>query len=90
MRSLSRSLGSMYRYLSRSVKQVLIPSSDVLRDLRKLRPHHKFVEGFCDDSVRDRMKVQNGRGSKLLKTFGRPGWTNLEESLKNSLESQRL
>jgi hypothetical protein len=72
------------------MKRVLILSSDVLRDLRKLRPHHKFIEDFCDDNVRDRMKVQNERGAELLETFGRSGWTDLEESLKNSLESQGL
>lgn len=68
----------------------LILGSDVLRALRKLRPDHKFVENFCDDSIRDRSKVQNERGAELLKTFGRPGWTGLEESLKYSLESQGL
>lgn len=53
--------------------------SDLLRILRKVRPDHKFPEDFGDESLRDRMKLDNSRGSEILKTFGRPGWTSLEE-----------
>lgn len=59
---------------------------DLLRILRKVRPDHKFPEDFGDESLRDRMKLDNSRGSEILKTFGRPGWTSLEESLKNNIE----
>jgi len=60
--------------------------NDVLRALRKIRPDHKFPEDFQDDNVRDRSKVQNQRGAELLKTFGRPGWTTLSESLANNIQ----
>lgn len=64
--------------------------NDVVRDFRKLRPEHQLPENFVDDNVWDRSKVQKERGAEILKTFGRPGWTGLEESLKNQLESQDL
>jgi hypothetical protein len=65
-------------------------TSDVLDIFRKLRPDHKFIDDFNDPNVRDLMRVQNQRGAELLKDFGRPGWTSLEESLKNFLESMGL
>lgn len=57
----------------------MTPFSDLLRILRKVRPDHKFPEDFGDESIRDRMQLDNSRGSEILKTFGRPGWTSLEE-----------
>jgi hypothetical protein len=53
--------------------------------LRKIRPEHTFPHDFVDDNVRDLSKVQNERGAELLKTFGRKGWTSLEESLENNV-----
>jgi len=58
---------------------------DVLKILRKIRPDHKWPNDFVDDHVRDLSTVQNQRGAELLKTFGRPGWTSLAESLEYNI-----
>lgn len=61
--------------------------SDLLKILRKLRPSKTIPEDFPDNS-RDLSIVKNESAVALLKKhFGQPGWTSLEESLKNGLES---
>lgn len=63
---------------------LLIWYSDLLKGLRKIRPNREFPEDFSDNS-RDLAQVDNSRGAELLKDFGRPGWTSLEEALENSI-----
>ena len=56
---------------------------------RKLRPNQKFVEDFADDGARDLSKVapkEYNRAVELLKALGRPGFTPMEESIKNLIE----
>ena len=54
--------------------------NDILACLRKLYPDKEFPNSIEDDS-RDLSKLDNRRGEELLKKFGRPGWTGLEESI---------
>ncbi|RDL33753.1 NAD(P)-binding Rossmann-fold containing protein [Venustampulla echinocandica] len=61
--------------------------NDILRIFRKLRPDHKFIDDYQDDSVRDRSTVSNERAVKLLKYMGKDGWTSLEESIKVTIEA---
>ncbi|KAH6673670.1 hypothetical protein B0J14DRAFT_667193 [Halenospora varia] len=58
----------------------------VLRIFRKLRPDHKFIDDYEDESIQDRSKVANERTEELLKRMGRPGFTPIEESIKNNIE----
>ncbi|TVY81218.1 Aldehyde reductase [Lachnellula suecica] len=61
--------------------------NDVLRIYRRLRPDQKFIDDYQDDEKdRDISTVANERALELLKGMGRPGWTTLEESLKNNIE----
>ena len=57
--------------------------NDILACLRKLYPDKAFPNNIEDDS-RDLSKVDNRRGEELLKRFGRPGWTGLEESIQEN------
>ena len=54
--------------------------NDTLASLRKLYPNTEFPNNIEDNS-RDLSKLDNRRGEELLKTFGRPGWTGLQESI---------
>jgi hypothetical protein len=54
-----------------------------LRAFRKLRPDHKVIDDYLDDEKdRDLSIVDNARAIELLKRFGRPGFTSLQDSLK--------
>lgn len=57
--------------------------NDILAILRKLYPDKKFPNDIEDDS-RDLSKLDNSRGAGLLKAFGRPGFTGLEESVREN------
>jgi nucleoside-diphosphate-sugar epimerase len=57
----------------------------ILQVFRKLYPNKTFREDF-DDTRRDLSKVANERAEELLKRFGLPGWTSLEESVKDVTE----
>lgn len=57
--------------------------NDILAILRKLYPDKKFPDDIEDQS-RDLSKVDNSRGAALLKAFGRPGYTGLEESVREN------
>ncbi len=57
--------------------------NDILACLRKLYPDKEFPNNIEDDS-RDLSKLDNRRGEELLKKFGRPGWTGLEESIQEN------
>ncbi|KAK0507100.1 hypothetical protein JMJ35_010558 [Cladonia borealis] len=57
--------------------------NDILKCLRKLYPDKKFPNNIENDS-RDLSKVDNRRREELLKKFGRPGWTGLEESIQEN------
>ena len=56
----------------------------MLAVFRKLYPKHKFVDDY-PDLGRDLSKVANGRAEELVKRFDRPGWTGLEQSLKDAI-----
>ncbi len=58
-----------------------------MRLFRKIQPDKTFPENCVDDNVRDLSKVKNERAIELLKTFGQPGFTSLEESIKKAIES---
>ena len=57
--------------------------NDILACLRKLYPNKIFPHNIEDDS-RTLVKLDNRRGEELLKKFGRPGWTGLEESIQEN------
>ena len=57
--------------------------NDILDCLRKIYPDKKFVDNI-EDEPRDLSKLDNSRGAELLKTFGREGWTPLEETVREN------
>lgn len=57
--------------------------NDILACLRKIYPEKKFPEDIKDEP-RDLSKPENSRGAALLKAFGRPRWTSLEESVRDA------
>ena len=57
--------------------------NDILACLRRLYPDKVFPDNIKDDS-RYSSKLDNSRGEELLKRFGRPGWTSLEESIQEN------
>jgi nucleoside-diphosphate-sugar epimerase len=54
----------------------------LLAAFRKAAPEHKFAED-PEQVDQDLATVPNGRAEELLRKMGRPGWTSLEESIKN-------
>lgn len=58
--------------------------NDILAILRKLYPEKKFPTDI-EDEPRDLSKLDNSRGFTLLKAFGQPGFTGLEESVRENL-----
>jgi hypothetical protein len=59
--------------------------NDMLAIFRKLFPGHPFIDDI-PNLGRDLSKVANQRAEELLKRFGRPGWTSIEESIKEATE----
>ena len=59
--------------------------NDILAVLRKLYPHKKFPADI-ENEPRDLSKLDNSRGAALLKAFGRPGFTGLEDSIRENTE----
>ncbi|OAP63208.1 hypothetical protein AYL99_02435 [Fonsecaea erecta] len=57
--------------------------NDILAIYRKLYPEHKFMEDL-PDLGRDLSKIANERAEKIVKRFGRPGWTNLEDTIRDT------
>lgn len=58
--------------------------NDILAILRKLYPQKKFIEDL-PNLGEDKSKVANQRAEALLKRFaGPPGWTSLEQSIKDA------
>ncbi|KAL8703393.1 MAG: hypothetical protein Q9201_003422 [Fulgogasparrea decipioides] len=58
--------------------------NDILRIMRELYPSKEFP-GDIRGLGRDLTKVDNRPGAELLKKFGRPGWTSLEETIKDNV-----
>lgn len=58
--------------------------NDLLAIYRKNYPNRTFIDNM-PDSGRDLSTVSNGRAEELLKRFGLPGWTSLEQSVKDSV-----
>jgi hypothetical protein len=58
--------------------------NDILAIYRKHYPEHKFIDDL-PDLGRDLSKVANGRAEELLKRFDLPGWTSLEQSVKDAV-----
>lgn len=57
--------------------------NDILAVLRKIYPDKEFLPDFEEDS-RDLGRLDNTRGAELLRAFGRPGYTGLEESIREN------
>lgn len=57
--------------------------NDILAILRKLYPEQEFMQDM-PDLGRDLSKVANDRAEELVKRFGRPGWTSLEDSIRDA------
>lgn len=55
--------------------------NSILATVRKLYPDRKFLKDVKDLGEHKSI-VANGRAEELVKRFGRPGWTSLEESVK--------
>lgn len=55
----------------------------ILACLRKIYPDKKFPEDIKDEP-RDLSRVDNSRGASLLSSFGRPGWTSMEDSVREN------
>ena len=52
---------------------------------RKLYPNHKFIDDIPDVG-RDLSKITNGRAEEIVKRFGRPGWTNLKDTVRDATQ----
>jgi nucleoside-diphosphate-sugar epimerase len=59
--------------------------NDILAIFRKLYPGHKFIDDIPNIG-KDLSTVANKRAEELVKRFGRPGWSSLEESIKDTTE----
>lgn len=57
--------------------------NDILAEFRKLYPDRKFMDDM-PDLGRDLSKVANQRAEELVKRFGRPGWTNLTDTIRDA------
>ena len=55
--------------------------NDILAVFRKLYPDREFHEDYKDIG-HDLSKVTNQRAEEIVKRFGLPGWTSLEDSIK--------
>jgi nucleoside-diphosphate-sugar epimerase len=60
--------------------------NDLLAIYRKLYPDHKFMDDI-PDLGRDLSKVTNGRAEEIVKRFGRAGWTDLEETVRDAAKA---
>lgn len=57
--------------------------NDALAVLRKMYPDKLFPANI-ENEPRDLSKLDNSRGASLLRAFGRPGFTGLEESVREN------
>lgn len=55
----------------------------MLACLRKIYPDKKFPEDIKDEP-RDLSKVYTSRGASLLRSLGWPGWTSMEDSVREN------
>jgi hypothetical protein len=62
--------------------------ADIIGILRKLRPENKLIPDSPDNEGRDLSEiVPRKRAEQLLQTtFGRPGWTSLEDTIASAIE----
>lgn len=60
--------------------------NDILAIYRKLYPEQKFMDDI-PGLGRDLSKVSNERAEEMVRRFGRPGWTSLEESVADAVAS---
>ena len=60
--------------------------NDLLAILRKLYPGKEFPADI-ENAPRDLSKLDNSREAALLKAFGRPGFTGMEESVRENAAS---
>lgn len=58
--------------------------NEILAILRKIQPEKKFPTDI-EDEPRDLSNLDNSRGAALLKAFGRPGFTGLEETVRENV-----
>ena len=57
--------------------------NDILAVLRKIYPDRKFPDDI-ENAPRDLSMLDNSREASLLKAFGRPGFTSLEETVREN------
>jgi len=60
--------------------------NDLLAEFRKLYPNHHFMNDI-PDLGRDLSTVSNGRAEEIVKRFGRPGWTNPTDTIRDATAS---
>lgn len=60
--------------------------NSILAVFRKLYPDHKFIEDIAGIG-NDLSHVANERAEEIVRRFGMPGWTSLEDSVKEITES---
>lgn len=63
--------------------------NDVLAIFRRQNPGKTFPKDL-DNDERDLSEIDNARGTEILKALGRPGWRNLEESIKENTEGLKV
>lgn len=59
--------------------------NEILAVFRKWYPNHKTIDDI-PDLGQDLSKVANQRAEELLKRFGLPGWTSLEQSVRDATD----
>lgn len=57
--------------------------NDILAEFRKLFPDRQFMDDM-PGLGKDLSKVANQRAEEIVKRFGRPGWTNLEDTIRDA------
>ena len=60
----------------------------ILDILRKLEPDRVFPDNFADGEDPNEIEPRP-KAEQLLRDLGRPGWTSLEESVRNTLPGLR-
>ena len=59
--------------------------NEILAIMRRARPDQSAIPEDIPNEGKDLSKVANARGEELLRAFGRPGWTSLEDTIKENV-----
>ncbi|KAI9761179.1 MAG: hypothetical protein M1840_002011 [Geoglossum simile] len=60
--------------------------NEILSIMRRARPDQRTIPEDIPDEGKDLSKVANARGEELLRGFGLPGWTSLEDTIKENIK----